>query len=173
MFRVSRSASYIISRFYHYADNSLLFIGTYHIYFIILSFLHFYFMRATKQLLLKSWCFLTMAYTTVLIFLSVLSALLGGRWTMTNTTYICNFVCVFIFQREYLQSATGNWWLSRRTWLLSDGEIRLMGRKHDCPSAHVESGHPHSSFLLNSVALALFCHSISCVTMAATQSAVC
>lgn len=58
------------------------------------------------------------------------------------------------------------------TWLLSDGEIRLIGREHDCPSAHVESGHPHSRVRLSSVALAFFCHSISWVTMAATHSAV-
>lgn len=40
-----------------------------------------------------------MAHTTVLMFPSVLSALLEGRRTMTNTTHACNFVCVFIFQK--------------------------------------------------------------------------
>jgi hypothetical protein len=51
--------------------------------------------------------------------------------------------------------------------------IRRMGWEQVLPSAHVESGQPHSSCLVSAAALARRCFSINWVTMASTVSAVC
>lgn len=51
-------------------------------------------------------------------------------------------------------------------------EMRRMGCEHALPSAHVESGQPHSSCLLSAACLACRCFSINWVTIASTVSAV-
>ena len=50
--------------------------------------------------------------------------------------------------------------------------MRLIGWEQDFPSAHVESGQPHSNCLTNADCLASLCFSISWLTMASTVSAV-
>lgn len=50
---------------------------------------------------------------------------------------------------------------------------RRIGCEHDLPSAHVESGHPHSNCLTKAACRAARCFSINWATIASTVSAVC